>query len=121
MSPLFRRVGAWVAILTFTLSFGLPLANRSHPIWDDDAACGEADLVGPPRPHLQFEVIQPSDPAGHCALCHWLRAVGHAAPGSRSVASADLDPVGPGLGAPAAGHGRLVDVDRPSRAPPALS
>jgi hypothetical protein len=122
MSPIARRLGAWVAVVAFTLgSFALPIANSSHPIWDDDAACGGADYVGPARPHLQFEAVHPLTPAGHCALCHWLRAVGSAAPGSKSVAAVGLDAVDIGLWRLASRHGRLVIVRGASRAPPATA
>jgi len=120
MSPLIRRLGAWIAVTAFALGFALPLANSSHPIWDDDA-CAAADVVGPTHPHQQFEGVHQPTPAGHCALCHWLRAVSSAAPGTTAVNAAGLEPADAGRGRLAPWHGRLVVVEGASRAPPAIA
>lgn len=113
------RVRAWIALATFAASLALPFLAARHLTFDDDAACGiETLAVGHAR--AQFEAPQAAPQVGHCALCHWLRAVSGAKPGPAVLVTARLDVVPSRLALVHQSHGSAVPSDRASRAPPAL-
>lgn len=113
------RLRALLALTAFVGSLSLPLVNFGHLTLDDDRACGSIVLaLG--HPWAQLESPAQSLPADHCALCHWLRAVG----GSRtSTVVTTLTWLEPGEPAPVPELARrpaLLVIERPSRAPPVL-
>lgn len=108
-----------MALASFAASLALPFGAARHLTFDDDAACGfETLAVGHSR--TQFETPQPSPQVGHCALCHWLRAVAGARPGPAVLIDARLDVVPYRLAIVRQGHGSAVTTDRSSRAPPVI-
>jgi hypothetical protein len=117
MRALNLRVRAWLALGSFLMGFALPFLAARHLTFDDDAACGNDELVVV-RLHTQFETPKPVQPPGHCPLCHWLRAVSGAHPDHAPLVATWLEPVAV---CPAPVY-RAQDVasvtHRPSRAPP---
>jgi len=114
-----RRLRVWITLAAFLGTFAVPVATLGHFTADDDAACGQ---ISPVAGHLttQFESPQAAPPLEHCALCHWLRAVGGASPSVPRVVAvvATLNRVAP----PAAERAAESPVvsQRSSRAPPSL-
>ena len=69
------RQVAWIALLAFLSSTGLPLYESHGLIGADDAAC--LGIGGPgsnATPTLSARVSDDQPPT-HCAVCHLLRAV----------------------------------------------
>lgn len=118
MRSLALRLRAWVALSAFVASLALPFLAAEHFTFDDDAACG-VDTLSTGHAKTQFEVPQPAPPLGHCALCHWLRAVSGARPGHEVHVNARLDAVSTRIAPVLQGHGTCVQTARASRAPPA--
>jgi len=118
MRSLALRVRAWVALGAFVASLALPFLAARHLTFDDDAACG-VDTLSTGHARTQFEAPQPAAPLGHCALCHWLRAVSGARPGPEVHVNARLDAVTARIPPVRQGHGTCVQIARASRAPPA--
>jgi hypothetical protein len=118
MRSLTVRVRAWVALGAFVASLALPFLAARHLTFDDDAACG-ADTLSTGHARTQFEAPQPATPLGHCALCHWLRAVSGARPGPEVHVNAHLDAVTARIAPVLQGHSACVQIARASRAPPA--
>jgi hypothetical protein len=118
MRSLALRARAWLALGAFLASLALPFLAARHLTFDDDAACGVDELtLG--HAGLQLEASRPSPVPGHCALCHWLRAVGGAHPGDLSFVATWLEPIAYRPALVRQGHDVLAVSDRPSRAPPA--
>jgi hypothetical protein len=113
-------VRAWVALGAFVASFALPFLAARHFTFDDDAACG-VETLSTGHANTQFEAPQPAVPLGHCALCHWLRAVSGARPGPEVHVTARLDAVTTRIAPVLQGHGACVQTARASRAPPSLA
>ncbi|HKV98381.1 MAG TPA: hypothetical protein VJN96_01090 [Vicinamibacterales bacterium] len=111
------RVRAWIALATFAASLTLPFLAARHLTFDDDAACGIETLVLA-HPRVQFEAPQPGPQVGHCALCHWVRAVSGARPGPEVHVNARLDALITRIAPVLQGHGASVQTARASRAPP---
>ena len=111
------RLRSWIALVAFVGALGLPLVTASHLAPDDDAACGLVVLV-PGSTTAEVGEAQDTLPPGHCALCHWLRAVGGAQPAVAKTVVAWLEPVG--SEAPLVAPDPHFDAvaDSPSRAPP---
>jgi hypothetical protein len=103
-------------LATFLVGLTAPALSARHGATGDDASCGPGLVNG--HPVEQFEPVLPPVVDDHCALCHWLRAVGGASPAGAQVQDVGLDP----LGACGAGHlratRRLANVGCPPRAPP---
>jgi hypothetical protein len=79
----FRRspVVALVALAAFVGTLGLPLIASRHAFGDDaDLGWGEQQL-GPRHPVTQLERTHPAPPDDHCAICHWVRALGSSVTG----------------------------------------
>jgi hypothetical protein len=116
MSPL-RRLRAWVALATFTVTFGFGAVTIGHFGPDDDAACGQAAMVDG-HPRMQFEAVKLAVPATHCPFCHWQRVVSGASLTSASAALFPLEPLARVI-PPASRVGSSDALDsRPSRGPP---
>jgi hypothetical protein len=112
-------VRTWIALATFAASLTLPFLAARHLTFDDDSACGIENIVlGHAR--TQFEAPQPGSAVGHCALCHWLRAVSGARPGPAVLVTARLDVILYRLALVRQGHGSAAPTDRASRAPPSV-
>ena len=111
------RLRALLALTALGGSLSLPLVNFSHLTLDDDRACGSVVLaLG--HPWAQFESPRPSLPDDHCALCHWLRAVGGARTSGVVTTQTWLEPSAPAPVPALAWRPALLVIDRPSRAPP---
>lgn len=111
------RLRALAALATFVGSLSLPLVSFSHLLQDDDRACGSV-LLALGHPWAQLEAPHPSLPADHCALCHWLRAVGGARTSGVVTTHTWLEP---GASAPVLAlvwRPAVLVTERPSRAPP---
>jgi len=111
-----RHAIARALIATFLAGLTAPALSASHGATGDDASCGPGLVAGHPR--QQFEPVLPPVVDDHCALCHWLRAVGGAAPAGAQVQDVALDPVGAwGTGHPNPTR-RLANAGCSPRAPP---
>lgn len=76
-----RRSTAFVALIAFAASFGLPFAAPTHA-WIDDPDSGWRGIpvIGTPA---QVEAPTSSRDE-HCAICHWMRALGSSVVGVKS-------------------------------------
>ena len=115
----FRRASAWVVLAAFVSSLAVPVLGTGHAQLEDDASC-DPYVLGGGHPTEQFEVVLPPLADDHCAICHWLRAVGGAAPRAASGPHARFDAATPGSLRPVLAGGRAVISEQPSRAPPVL-
>lgn len=115
---LLRRLRAWVALLTFTATFGFGVVTVGHFGAEDDAACGQVTLVDG-HPRMQFEPVKLSAPATHCPFCHWQRVVSGAHLVSIGTGLFPLEPLARVI-PPASRVGDADSLDgRLSRGPPA--
>ncbi|HUL74484.1 MAG TPA: hypothetical protein VLT86_15355 [Vicinamibacterales bacterium] len=110
----------WVALTAFVGSLALPFLAARHLTFDDDAACGVDELTIF-HSRTQIETAQAAPVPGHCALCHWLRAVGGAQPGNSGLVATWLEPVAFRPVPVRQGHDVVAVADRPSRAPPSAT
>ena len=117
MAKLTLRLRAWIALSAFLATFALPVAGAGHLSLDADAAC-EPETAG--HSQSQFEIVHPPAAGTHCAICHWLRAVGGARTDIRVVAAAWLEPVGLEPALTPFWRGAPTVSERPARAPPAF-
>jgi len=117
MRCLALRVRAWLALGAFVGTLALPVIAARHLTFDDDTACGIDELTVV-RLTTGFEPFQPAPPPGHCALCHWLRAVSGAHPGVARLVATWFEPVSFRPAPVRQGHDVVAVTDRPSRAPP---
>jgi len=79
-----RPVTALVALVAFALSFGLPFMAPRHA-WVDDPDSGWVGLPpigagGAP----QVAAAGATSDGEHCAVCHWMRALGNSLVGLRA-------------------------------------
>jgi hypothetical protein len=116
MAKLTLRLRAWMALGAFLATFALPVAGAGHLALDSDAACDPAETSGHSR--AQVEIVHPTAAGTHCAICHWLRAVGGARTDIRVVAVAWLEPAGLEPTLTPFWRGALTASERPARAPP---
>jgi hypothetical protein len=107
---------AWATLAAFAATLVVPFVSARHVFRLDDAACATESRSGRAASRLGSAVVD--DRADHCALCHWLRAVG----GSQ-IATGTL--VRAGLSLQEAPQTLDVDLPRssgrrtgPARAPP---
>ena len=112
-----RHFSALLALVAFAASFALPFVAPRHAwIIDPDAGWGMPVLAGVAAPEITTPA--PAPEGEHCAICHWMRALGSSmvvAPLGR-LALAPPRPVPP---APTVFARTFVASDRPARAPPA--
>ena len=116
---MWRRASAWVVVVALVVAQGLPALSARHLFDDADADCGPS--LSTAHPVSQFEAVHPPQADEHCAVCHFIRAVNGARPGSPAatvVASILID-----AGSVARSSHYTLDLvtDTPSRAPPALA
>ena len=118
MAKLTLRLRAWIALGAFLATFALPVAGSGHLSLAADAACDPGETAG--HAQSQFEIVHPTAAGTHCAVCHWLRAVGGARTNIRVIAAAWLEPAGLEPALTPSWRGALTVFERPARAPPAL-
>ena len=109
-----RHFSALVALAAFVASFALPFAAPRHAwIVDPDAGWDVPVLSGSPV----FTTPSQARDGEHCAICHWMRALGSSLVGATmrrlAVAPPPRTPATPVAIPPA-----LFTSDRPARAPP---
>src|SRR5262245_48824379 len=115
------RLRALLALAVFSISLALPLLSFGHLTFDDDRACEVVSLtVQTPKPGVQIEPLRPTLPPDHCALCHWLRAVGGSRTTSVTTIEAWLEPSPTVLIPSPTWHSVSVVPHVPSRAPPTI-
>jgi hypothetical protein len=117
---LMRRATAWAVLAVFLSGLTVPALGSGHGQLEDDAFCAPFAQAGR-HPTAQVEPVLPPVADDHCAVCHWLQAVGKAAPGSPSGGQTSVDTVTVGSSMPALVRGRTVLAEQPSRAPPGLA
>jgi hypothetical protein len=115
---LFRRLRAWVALVTFAATFGFGVVTVGHFGPEDDAACGQVGLVDG-HPRTQFEAVKLSGPATHCPFCHWQRVVSGANLASVTTALFPLERLARVIPSASRVGGSDVLDSRLSRGPPA--
>ena len=74
-----RRLFGFLTLAVFLGSLGLPLLPATHFDWNDDTACGATGFAAGRKD--AFSAAKTPPVPQHCAICHWLRAMGAAAPG----------------------------------------
>lgn len=109
-----RHFSALVALAAFVASFALPFVAPRHAwIVDRDAGWDVPILAG--SPEFSAPAGNPGDE--HCAICHWMRALGNSLVGTPMRRLAIAPP--PRLpAAPEVIHRTFLAFDRPARAPP---
>jgi hypothetical protein len=110
-----RHFSALVALAAFVASFALPFVAPRHAwIVDPDAGWGVPVLAGTPS----FATPTEARDGEHCAICHWMRALGNSLVGGTmrrlAFAPPPRTPATPVAIPPA-----LFTSDCPARAPPA--
>jgi hypothetical protein len=117
MRQLARRLIGHFVIAAVLIGFVLPLLAPAHSIWETDRDCGPV-LTSQDHQTTHFESVVPPVTEEHCALCHWLRSIGGAAPRSTMVAVPGFEvrtaSAAPQDQCPQAGPA----PQQPSRAPP---
>jgi hypothetical protein len=110
-----RHFSALFALAAFVASFALPFAAPRHAwIVDPDAGWDVPVLAGGAP---EFSAAGEAPTGEHCAICHWMRALGSSLVGAtmRRLAS----PPPPRIpAAPVAIPRTFFASDRPARAPP---
>ena len=109
-----RHFSALVALAAFVASFALPFAAPRHAwIVDPDAGWDVPVLAGTPA----FATPTDARDGEHCAICHWMRALGSSLVGASMRRLAFAPP--PRIpAAPVAIPPALFTSERPARAPP---
>ena len=120
MSARLRRLIGRFALVTFMGTLAMPMLALVHISWNDDPTC-ESDELGPRHAAAQVEAPQAPTAAGHCAVCHWMRAITGAAPTVSVSVHSVLTPYELRVATPNAWSGQASLFERPSRAPPAFS
>ena len=115
-----RRLFGHLTLTVFLASLCLPFLTASHFAWDDDPACG-SDVLAPAHATTQFEPVIPGPVAQHCAICHWLRALGSASPAGSPSARPFIEARREAPARDFVAPERLVAGDRWSRGPPSTS
>jgi hypothetical protein len=112
-----RQLTAWIALAAFAASLLLPVSFVPHT-WSDDADFGwnEPRLVIP-HPVTQIEGVRPATTGEHCAICHWLSALGTSVAGA-VIRHAGLTVVGARQSSPSVALSAAVFDCRQARAPP---
>jgi hypothetical protein len=109
-----RHFWALVALAAFVASFALPFAAPRHAwIVDPDAGWAVPVLAGTP----EFATRADTPEGEHCAICHWMRALGNSLPGATMRRLALAPPARPPA-APVIIPRPFFAFDRPARAPP---
>jgi hypothetical protein len=114
-----RRLFGLLTLAAFLGSLALPLLPATHFDWNDDTACGAVGLAGSRGDRVS--TIPASSAPRHCELCHWLRAMGSAAPSDMAATGVpvEADRLRPITAADA--PDLLLSGSRQSRGPPAVS
>lgn len=120
MASSFLRLRAWVALVTFSVTFGMGLATVGHFAPDDDAACGQISLASD-HAGTQFETIKLAPTATHCPFCHWQRAVSGASVSADDVATFQLQAVDRLTPPDTRAVGSAAIDPHPSRGPPSFN
>jgi hypothetical protein len=110
-----------VAVLTmFVSSLALPLVS-AHVAADADVDCRTeiASTAGAALQHL--DEAAPGGAAGHCALCHWLRAIRGASAGTAFAPAEKPVALAQYRNAAVRRLGRAAVPSLPSRAPPPVA
>ena len=113
------RLRALLALSAFVGSLSLPVVGFGHLTLDDDRACGSV-VMALSHPGVQVDAPRPSLPLDHCALCHWLRAVGGSRTATVVTTLTWLEPSAPAPVPALAKRPSILATERPSRAPPVL-
>jgi len=115
-----RRLYGLITLTVFLGSLALPLLPATHFDWNDDTACGAVGLAGSRGDRLSTAASASTTPR-HCELCHWLRAMGSAAPSGMAATGVpvEADRLRPIMAADA--PDLLLSGSRQSRGPPAVS
>ena len=88
MNAHWRRLLALATAIAFAASLGLPFVSPQHAWVNDPDAEWSLPLVSAhPGAHFQAGSARPAPE--HCAICHWMRALGSSLVGTQ--------PLGPGL------------------------
>jgi hypothetical protein len=117
MKSVALRVRAFVALGAFAGTLLVPLVSARHLFQIDDPACARIDWsTGSPAGTI--DEAGPASPADHCALCHWMRAVGGSQTDVTVEIAAWLQPAGVLPALVPCGLASPVCAERPARAPP---
>ncbi|HYN08335.1 MAG TPA: hypothetical protein VES67_13205 [Vicinamibacterales bacterium] len=73
VGPPLVALRAWFVLVVFAASLALPYLTPRHASLSDDAACTTTVLPGDAEQRIEGD--RPARSDGHCAVCHWLRAV----------------------------------------------
>ena len=118
-APRAERVTAWISLAAFLAVLAMPMLPGLHT-----AARAEADCASVGRPGGGLAIgADVASPAGsdHCVMCHWLRAARSATvrPVASAVPPLTYEPVA--VRPTVSAVGRLLVLERPSRAPPSAA
>jgi hypothetical protein len=118
-APRAQRMTAWISLAAFLAVLAMPMLPRLHT-----AARAEADCAGVGRAGgglaIGTDTASPTGP-DHCVMCHWLRAARSATvhPVASAVPPLAYEPVA--VWPTVSAVGRLLVLERPSRAPPSAA
>jgi len=118
MSARLRRFVSRLTLAAFFGTFTLPVLAGVHLSWNDDPAC--ADELGPRHDGAEFASQHTPIQAGHCTVCHWMRAVSGAAPRQAVTHNAHFTPRASHVPVVHSPYAHSVSLEQPSRAPPSV-
>jgi hypothetical protein len=87
MSAAVRKAFASLALLVFLGSLGLASVPSRHLLVGLDADCASPFLTAQSGRQIDAAPEGQAAPRNHCVLCHWLRAIGGAAPSLATIAT----------------------------------
>jgi hypothetical protein len=107
---------AWLVLVSFAASLVLPYVAPGHASLNDDPRCTLVSFDGSST--LLIGDPPPGKADGHCAVCHWLRAIAGAQPVSAGMCAQMPEQVAAAAGPLASRLPSNVSGQPLSRAPP---
>ena len=113
-----RRLYGRFAVALCALSVLLPATVEGHAFWSsDDPACAQT-IAAPVQTATHVTAAPASDSSGHCALCHWLRAIAGTMPSEAAPLPSRLEVRELTIARLAWWHDEMLPLERAARAPP---
>jgi hypothetical protein len=113
-----RRLFGRFAVALCAISILLPATVEGHALWNsDDPGCAPTRVASGQTP-THVTSAPAFDASGHCALCHWLRAIAGAMPTETAITPSPLEIREISITRFAWWHDELLPLEPPARAPP---
>jgi len=120
MTAALRRWFGLFTLLAFISGLSVPLFMATHARWDDDLACGSGVFSAGHKTAVS-QTAPATKRAEHCAVCHWLRAMGSASAAAAFVALPGFASLDLPIALPADAPSDVAAFVFTTRGPPARS